>query len=68
MNNYDDVNAMFNDSSLRVTMEHYIYNFWALLALICVIILLKMMDQMYLYNSLVIFIVVIFFVIYLTYN
>jgi hypothetical protein len=68
MSNFNDINAMVDDSELRFTMEHYSYNLWALLALICIIFIFKIIDISYLYNVMVIFILTIFFTIYLAYS
>ena len=67
MNNYDNIIAIYDDSSLRVTMERYGYNLWALAAIIGVIAILRVIDKSYLYNAIVIFILVAFFSIYLSY-
>lgn len=67
MNDYNNIKSIYEDSSLRVTMERYSYNLWALIALIGTIVILRIMDQMYLYNAFVIFILVAFFMIYYSY-
>jgi|LakMenE22Apr09ns_1017241.scaffolds.fasta_scaffold31061_1 hypothetical protein len=67
MDNYNNIKGIYNDSNLRITMERYSYNLWALIALIGVIFILRIINQMYLYNAIVIFILIMFFVIYFSY-
>jgi hypothetical protein len=67
MSDYNNIKGIYDDSSLRITMERYSYNLWALVALTSIIIILRVMDQMYLYNIIVIFILVAFFSIYFSY-
>jgi hypothetical protein len=64
--NYN-INAIYNDSNLRLTMERYSYNLWALISLISIMVILRIIDKIYLYNVTLIFIVVVFFSIYVTY-
>lgn len=67
MSDYNNITGIYNDSNIRITMERYSYNMWALIALASVILILKIIDQMYLYNIIVIFILVAFFYIYFSY-
>ena len=67
MDNYNNIKGIYNDSNLRITMERYSYNLWALIAVIGVIFILRIINQMYLYNAIVIFILIMFFVIYFSY-
>lgn len=67
MSDYNDMTAIYNDSNLRLTMERYSYNLWGLIALVGAIVILRIMNQTYLYNAVVIFIVVAFFTVYFTY-
>jgi hypothetical protein len=67
MSDYNNIKAVYDDSNLRITMERYRYNMWALISLIGVIVILKIIDRMYLYNIFVIFIVVAFFAVYFEY-
>jgi hypothetical protein len=68
MNNYYDIDAMRNDSSLRVTMEKYSYNLWALISLVGIMLVLRTIDQVYLYNIIVFFLIAMFFGVYSTYT
>ena len=67
MNDYYNVNAIYNDSNIRLTMERYSYNLWALIAIVTVIIILKISDGIYLYNVIVLFILALFFSVYFNY-
>jgi hypothetical protein len=62
-----NINAIHDDSNLRITMERYSYNLWALFSLIGIIITLRMIDKIYLYNIILIFIITAFFIVYFTY-
>ena len=64
MSDYNNITGIYNDSNIRITMERYSYNMWALIALASVILILKIIDQMHLYNIIVIFILVAFFSVY----
>jgi hypothetical protein len=67
MDDYNNIKGIYDDSNLRVTMERYGYNLWALIALIGIIFILRIINQMYLYNAFVILILVAFFTIYFSY-
>lgn len=67
MNDNYNINAIYNDSNLRITMERYSYNLWALISIISTIIILRTIDKNYLYNILVIIIIVAFFSVYYIY-
>jgi hypothetical protein len=67
MDDYNNIKGIYDDSNLRVTMERYSYNLWALIALIGIIFILRIINQMYLYNAFVILILVAFFTIYFSY-
>lgn len=67
MDDYYNVNAIYDDSNIRLTMERYSYNLWALIAIITVIIILKIADGIYLYNVIVLFILASFFSVYFNY-
>jgi hypothetical protein len=67
MSEFYNVNAIYNDSNLRVTMERYSYNLWALITIIAIIVILRIIDKNYLYNMIVIIIIVAFFSVYYTY-
>lgn len=62
-----NIDAIYEDSNLRVTMERYSYNLWALFSLIGIIIILRMINKIYLYNIILIFIITAFFTIYFSY-
>jgi hypothetical protein len=51
---YQTLNSMIEDSNLRIIMEHYSYNIWALISLILLIIIVKNTNSIYLYNFLLI--------------
>lgn len=67
MTDYYNINAMYDDSNLRVTMEKYSYNLWALISLVAIMIMLKIMDKVYLYNIILIVVIVILFSMYFIY-
>lgn len=67
MTDYYNINAMYDDSNLRVTMERYSYNLWALISLVAIMIMLKIMDKVYLYNIILIVVIVILFSMYFIY-
>jgi len=67
MENYHNVNAIYNNSNIRLTMEKYSYNLWALMAIVTLIIILKIVDSIYLYNIIVLFIFAAFFAVYFHY-
>ena len=67
MNEYYNVNAVYDDSNIRLTMQRYSYNLWALIAIIALIIILKMIDSIYIYNVIVLFILTAFFTVYFNY-
>jgi hypothetical protein len=67
MDNYYNINGIYNNSNIRLTMERYSYNVWALIAIIALIIILKIADGIYLYNIIVLFIFASFFSIYFNY-
>jgi hypothetical protein len=67
MSDYQNIKAIYDDSNIRLTMERYGYNLWALLALIGIIFIFKMIDKVYLYNAFVIFLIVSFLTIYFIY-
>lgn len=63
----NNINAIYDDSNLRLTMERYSYNLWALISIIGIMIILRIIDKIYLYNVIIIFILVAFFSVYSTY-
>lgn len=67
MSDYENIKAIYDDSNIKLTMERYSYNLWALLALISIIIILKLIDRKYLYNAFLLFFVIIFFTLYYRY-
>ena len=67
MSDYQNIKAIYDDSNIRLTMERYGYNLWALLALIGIIIIFKIIDKVYLYNAFVIFLIVSFLTVYFIY-
>ena len=67
MTDYYNINAMYDDSNLRVTMEKYSYNLWALISLVAIMVILKIMDKVYLYNIILIIVIVILLSMYFIY-
>lgn len=61
---YQTLNSMLEDSNLRIIMEHYSYNIWALISLILLIIIVKNTDSIYLYNFLLIILLASLFAMY----
>jgi hypothetical protein len=57
----ENVNAMLSNSDIYVTMERYSYNLWAIIALILTTILFKTINNVYIYNIIVVIILVAFF-------
>jgi hypothetical protein len=68
MSDIYNINAIYDDSNLRITMERYSYNLWILISIISIIIILRIIDKIYLYNILVIIIIVAFFSVYFIYT
>jgi hypothetical protein len=67
MTDYYNINAMYDDSNLRVTMEKYSYNLWALISLVGIMVILKIIDKVYLYNIILIVVIAILFSMYFIY-
>jgi hypothetical protein len=67
MEDYYNVNAIYDHSNIRLTMERYSYNLWALIAIVASMIILKNVDGIYLYNIIVLFIFAAFFSVYFNY-
>lgn len=62
---YHNLNAMINDSNLRITMEHYGYNIWAFLSIILVLLIIKFTDTNNLYNYVLIITIVMLYTTYM---
>jgi hypothetical protein len=67
MDDYYNIIAIYDNSNIRLTMERYSYNLWALIAIIASIIILKIADSIYLYNIIILFIFAAFLSIYFNY-
>lgn len=64
MRYYQSLNGMIKDSNLRITMEHYSYNIWALISLALFIIIVKNTESIYLYNFMLIILLASIFAMY----
>lgn len=67
MSDYYNIDAIQDDSNLRVTMERYSYNLWAFISLVGIMVILKIIDKVYLYNIILIIVIAIIFSVYFIY-
>lgn len=61
---YHNLNSISEDGELRITMEHYAYNIWALISIVIFIIIVKNTNAIYLYNFFLIIMMVFIFAMY----
>lgn len=67
MSDYQNIKAIYDDSNIKLTMERYGYNLWALLALLSIMFILRIVDKVYLYNAILLFFLIVIFSLYYRY-